>query len=192
MPTPKILCFAGSARTGSWNRKLLEAAMEGGRNSGAEMTLVDFRKLNIPLYDGDLEAAEGLPAGVMEFKQMLLSHQGLLIASPEYNSSVTPLLKNAIDWASRAAPGEGPLACFKGKVAGLLAASPGALGGLRGLVTLRSLLGNIGVLVLPEQFALVKAHEAFHEDGTLKDAAAAEKARAIAARVAELCAKLGG
>src|SRR5262249_26647355 len=104
-----------------------------------------------------------------EFKKLMLSHPGLLISAPEYNSSITGVLKNAIDWASRQSPGEKPLACFTSKVAALMSASPGALGGLRGLVTVRSILGNIGVLVLPDQVAVPKAHEAFDENGGLKD-----------------------
>ncbi len=106
----------------------------------------------------------------------MISHQGLLIASPEYNSSLTAVLKNAIDWASRPSPNEAPLAAFAGKVATIMSASPGALlyetlreGGLRGLVHLRSILGNIKVLVLPDQIAVSKAYEAFNGDGTLKD-----------------------
>ena len=97
------------------------------------------------------------------------SHQGFLISCPEYNSSITGILKNTIDWASREAPGEGPLVCFRGKTAALLSASPGGLGGLRGLVHVRSILGNIGVLLLPDQVAIPKAHEAFQPDGALKD-----------------------
>ena len=123
----------------------------------------------MPLFDEDLEASEGLPAGARQFKDLLLAHDGLLIASPEYNSSLTAVLKNAIDWASRPAPGEAPLACFVGKVAALMSTSPGALGGLRGLVHLRSILGNIKVIVLPDQVAVGNAYDAFQADGTLKD-----------------------
>ena len=100
---------------------------------------------------------------------MLLAHDGILISAPEYNSSITGVLKNAIDWASRPAAGEAPLVCFAGKVVALMSASPGMLGGLRGLVTIRSLLSNIRVIVLPDQVAVPKAHEAFGPDGKLKD-----------------------
>ena len=123
----RILAFAGSARRDSLNKKLLQVAVAGARAAGAEVTVLDLRDLPLPLYDGDLEAAEGLPANARALKQQLRAHAGLLLACPEYNSSVTPLLKNAIDWASRAEPGEAPLACFEGKVAGLVSASPGAL-----------------------------------------------------------------
>ncbi|WP_375505315.1 NADPH-dependent FMN reductase [uncultured Nostoc sp.] len=167
--TPKILAFAGSTRIESYNKKLVKIAAAGAQAAGAEVTYIDLRDLPLPLYDEDLEAQEGLPANARTFKDLLISHQGLLIASPEYNSSLTAVLKNAIDWASRRAPNEAPLAAFAGKVATIMSASPGALGGLRGLVHLRSILGNIKVLVLPDQIALSKAYEAFNPDGTLVD-----------------------
>lgn len=167
--TPKILAFAGSTRIDSYNKKLVKIAADGAKTAGAEVTYLDLRDLPLPLFEEDLEAQEGLPANARTFKDLLISHQGLLIASPEYNSSLTAVLKNAIDWASRPAPNEAPLAAFAGKVATIMSASPGALGGLRGLVHLRSILGNIKVLVLPDQIALPKAYEAFNADGTLKD-----------------------
>lgn len=169
MSKPKILAFAGSTRTDSLNKKLARAAAQIARDAGAEVTFVDLRDLALPLYDGDLEAASGLPEGARKLKTLLRESDGLLIASPEYNSSITAVLKNAIDWASRAeSDDEPPLVAYRGKAAALLSASPGALGGLRGLVHLRAILGNIGVIVLPDQAALGKAHEAFNEDGTLK------------------------
>ncbi|MEH2048600.1 NADPH-dependent FMN reductase [Nostoc sp.] len=167
--TPKILAFAGSTRIDSYNKKLVKIAAAGAKAAGAEVTYIDLRDLPLPLFDEDLEAEQGLPANARTFKDLLISHQGLLIASPEYNSSLTAVLKNAIDWASRPAPNEAPLAAFAGKVAAILSTSPGALGGLRGLVHLRSILGNIKVLVLPDQIAVPKAYEAFNPDGTLKD-----------------------
>ncbi|MBN3927832.1 NAD(P)H-dependent oxidoreductase [Nostoc sp. NMS4] len=167
--TPKILAFAGSTRIDSYNKKLVKIAATGAKTAGAEVTYLDLRDLPLPLFDEDLEAEEGLPANARTLKDLLISHQGLLIASPEYNSSLTAVLKNAIDWASRPAPNEASLAAFAGKVATIMSASPGALGGLRGLVHLRSILGNIKVLVLPDQIAVPKAYEAFNPDGTLKD-----------------------
>ncbi|MDZ8223156.1 NAD(P)H-dependent oxidoreductase [Nostoc sp. ChiVER01] len=167
--TPKILAFAGSTRIESYNKKLVKIAAAGAQAAGAEVTYIDLRDLPLPLFDEDLEAQEGLPANARTLKDLLISHQGLLIASPEYNSSLTAVLKNAIDWASRPAPNEAPLAAFAGKVATIMSASPGALGGLRGLVHLRSILGNIKVLVLPDQIAVTKAYEAFNPDGTLVD-----------------------
>lgn len=166
---PKILAFAGSTRIESFNKKLVKIAAVGARAAGAEVTLIDLRDFPMPLYDGDLEAQEGLPENAKKLKALFLSHDGLLLACPEYNSSITGVLKNAIDWVSRPAPGEAPLACFTGKVAVLMSASPGALGGLRGLVHVRAILGNIQVLVLPDQMAVPKAGDAFTADGNLKE-----------------------
>jgi len=167
--TTKILAFTGSARKKSFNKILVKIAAEEARSAGAEVTYVDFLDLPLPLYDEDLESAEGLPDNVITFKALLKSHQGFLISCPEYNSSITPLLKNAIDWASRPEPNEPSLVCFKDKVAALMSASPGALGGLRGLTHVRSILGNIGVLVLPDQMAIGQANDAFDENGNLID-----------------------
>ena len=169
MSKPKILAFAGSTRTDSYNKKLVKVAVEGARAAGAEVTYLDLRDLPMPLYDGDLESKEGLPANAKKLKELFLAHQGLLISAPEYNSGISGVLKNAIDWISRPLPGEAPLVCFENKVAALMSASPGGLGGLRGLVHVRSILGSIKVIVLPDQIAVPKAHEAFDTNGTLKD-----------------------
>jgi len=166
---PKILAFAGSTRKESFNKKLVKIAGEAARSAGAEVTYVDLRDIPMPLYDGDLEAEQGIPENAKKFKALLLAHDGLLISAPEYNSSISAVLKNAIDWASRPMSGEAPLACFTGKVATIMSASPGALGGLRGLVIVRSLLSNINVIVLPAQVAVPKAHEAFDTEGKFKD-----------------------
>jgi len=186
----KILAFAGSLRRESYNKKLVRVAAAGARAAGAEVTELDLRDLPLPVFDEDLEAAEGLPANGRRLKDLLLAHHGLLISAPEYNSSITAALKNAIDWASRPAPGEAPLACFAGKVASLTAASPGALGGLRGLVTVRSILGNIGVIVMPTQVAVPKAYEAFNPDGSLKDAKVQAQVEKLGADLAAVLAKL--
>lgn len=166
---PKVLAFAGSTRRDSYNKKLVKIAAEGARSAGAEVTFVDLRDLPMPLFDQDLEAEEGMPGNARVFKELLLAHQGLLIASPEYNSSLSGVLKNAIDWASRPEAGEVALAAFAGKVAAIMSASPGRLGGLRGLVHLRSILGNLQVLVLPDQVAIPNANGAFGVDGMLVD-----------------------
>ena len=165
----KILAFAGSLRRESYNKKLVRVAAAGARAAGAEVTDLDLRDLPLPIFDEDLEASDGLPPNGRRLKDLMLAHHGFLISAAEYNSSITAVLKNAIDWASRPVAGEPALACFVGKVASLMAASPGALGGLRGLVTVRSILGNIGVIVMPNQIALPKAHEAFNPDGLLKN-----------------------
>ncbi|RIK64761.1 MAG: NADPH-dependent FMN reductase [Planctomycetota bacterium] len=187
---PKILAFAGSARKDSYNKKLVRIAAEHARRAGAEVTLIDLRDLPLPIFDEDLEREEGLPANARRLKDLFLSHDGLLIASPEYNSSITPLLKNTLDWVSRPVQGEAPLGCFDAKVAAIMAASPGALGGLRGLVTLRMILGNVKVTVLPDQVAVAKAHEAFSAAGDLKDAAMNQTIGAIATKLVETVRRL--
>lgn len=164
----RILAFAGSRRDGSHNARLLSVAIDLARVAGAEVTRVDLGSLELPLYDADLEAAQGLPEGALRFKALLREHDALLIASPEYNGFFTPLLKNALDWGSRPEPGQA--SPYAGKLAVLLAASPGALGGVRGLPALRVLLSNLGVVVLPGQMALGRADAAFSDDGTLREA----------------------
>jgi chromate reductase, NAD(P)H dehydrogenase (quinone) len=190
MIAAKILAFAGSARRDSFNKKLVKIAAEGARTAGAAVTYLDFRDLPLPLYDEDLEEAEGLPENALKLKTLMKAHQGFLIACPEYNSSITPLLKNAIDWASRPEPGEPSLVCFKEKVAVLMSASPGGLGGLRGLVHVRSILSNIGVLVLPDQKAIGSAYQAFDEKGNLQDESQQVSIMQLGSKLATVTAKL--
>jgi len=187
---PKILAFAGSTRTDSFNKKLVKIASAGAIEGGADVTVIDLRDFAMPLYDGDLEQQQGLPSTARKLKDLMLSHQGFLISAPEYNSSISGVLKNTIDWVSRPSEGEEPLACFKGKVAGIMSASPGALGGLRGLVHVRAILENISVLVIPDQIAVSKAHEVFNTDGTLKDKKQEDHVKKIGSNVAKLLLKL--
>ncbi|MFM6197282.1 MAG: NADPH-dependent FMN reductase [Planktothrix sp.] len=187
---PKILAFAGSAKETSLNKKLVQIAASGAKAAGAEVTYIDLKNLPMPLFDEDLEAQQGIPATVREFKDLMLAHQGLLIACPEYNSSITPLLKNVIDWASRPEPNLPGLACFNHKVAALMSASPGGFGGMRGLVHVRAILESIGVLVIPEQRSISQAIEAFNEDGTLKDSKQQQDVENLGAKVANLLIKL--
>lgn len=188
----RILAFAGSSRIASFNKKLVNIALEGAKAIGAEVTILDFLDYPMPLFNEDLEAQGGLPDSVLQFKALLKSHQGFLIACPEYNGSITPLLKNAIDWASRPEPGEPPmsLSCFQGKVAALLATSPGGLGGMRGLTHVRAILEGIGVTVIPEQKAIPNAYQAFDEQGNLKDEKQVQGVQAIAQKLADVTAKL--
>lgn len=190
MAKPKILAFAGSTRIDSFNKKLVKVAAAGAMENGADVTIIDLRDFAMPLYDGDLEQKEGLPSNARKLKDLMLSHQGFLISSPEYNSSISGVLKNTIDWVSRPSEGEEPLACFKDKVAGIMSASPGGLGGLRGLVHVRAILENISVLVIPEQIAIAKAHEVLNADGTIKDKKQEEQVKRIGASVAKLLIKL--
>jgi chromate reductase, NAD(P)H dehydrogenase (quinone) len=190
MSIPKILAFAGSSRRDSFNKKLVKIAAEGARLAGAEVTYVDFKDLPMPLFDEDLEAEGGIPENVKTFKALMKAHQGLLIACPEYNSSITPLLKNAIDWSSRPEQGEPGLICFRDKVAVIMSTSPGAFGGLRGLVHVRAILGNIGVLVLPNQKGIAKAQEAFDENGQLKDEQQQQEIHQLGNKLVTVVAKL--
>ena len=168
--TPRILAFGGSLRRDSFNQRLAARAVEGAREAGAEVTLIALRDFPLPVFDEDFESEHGMPEVARQLKALFREHHGLLIASPEYNSSVTAALKNAIDWVSRVeSDDEPPLSALGGKTAVLCAASPGALGGLRGLVHLRAILGNLGITVLPDQIAVPKSHEAFAEDGSLTD-----------------------
>ena len=166
----KILAFAGSSRKNSFNQKLVKIAATGAESAGAEITFVNLADYPMPIYNQDLESEQGIPEKALKFKNLLIDHDGFLIASPEYNSAFSPLLKNVIDWASRAeSKDEPPLVAYKGKIAAIMATSPGALGGIRGLVFLRMLLSNIGVTVIPDQIAIPQAIKAFSEKGILID-----------------------
>jgi chromate reductase, NAD(P)H dehydrogenase (quinone) len=166
---PAILVFGGSARKESLNKKLAKVAAESATRAGAAVTLVDMRDYPIPLYDGDLEAESGVPETARALRRLMASHQGLIIASPEYNGFITPLLKNTLDWISRPDGQEDGLALYRDKVALVLAASPGGFGGMRSLNLIRQLLANLGVIVLPDQLAIPHAHQAFAANGTLAD-----------------------
>jgi chromate reductase len=166
----KLLFFAGSARRDSTNKKLASLAATLAKGSGVEITLLDLKDFEMPLYDGDLESEMGLPENAIRLKQIFTDHDGFFIASPEYNSSISPLLKNALDWISRPHEANEPsLSAYSGKVAALGSVAPGALGGLRGLVPLRMMLGNIGVTVVPRQVANYNGFDAFDGNGHLKD-----------------------
>ncbi len=171
----RILAFAGSARRDSFNRKLAAFASERARQAGADVTLLELARYPMPLYDGDLEASEGLPDNVVAVRELMLEHDGFLIACPEYNGSITPLLKNVIDWTSRPSEGVGTTAAYRGKVAALCSCSPGALGGMRGLVHVRAILSGIGVLVVPGDVSVGSAHKAFDDSGSLTDERLAQR-----------------
>jgi NAD(P)H-dependent FMN reductase len=192
MPTPRILAFAGSARRKSFNKRLIKIAVRGAEAAGAQVTLIDLGEYPLPIMDQDLEAARGLPENALALKTLFLEHDGLLMSCPEYNSSVTPLWKNTIDWVSRQAPGEASLAAYQGKVSAIMSASPGGLGGLRGLVHVRAILSNIGVLVIPQQVALREAPKMFAVDGTLNDAKQQSAVENLGKSLAEIIRRLKG
>ena len=186
----RILAFAGSAHRGSLNKKTVSVAVDGARAAGAHVTIIDLRDYPLPLFDQDVEVQEGIPANAVKLKELFKSHHGFLIACPEYNASITPLLKNLIDWVSRKAKDEPLMAAFNGKAAALMAASPGASGGLRGMAHVREILDYTGVVVLPRQVALPKAHEAFNPDGTLKDPGQHASIRHLGLELVQFLAKI--
>ena len=186
----RILAFAGSTRQASHNKRFIRVAAAAVEQAGGSVTSVDLRDYAMPLYDGDLEAANGLPQGAQRLRALMRAHDGYLIASPEYNAGMTGVLKNTIDWTSRPIAGELGLACYAGKVVGLISASPGALGGLRGLAQVRAVLTALRVVVIPEQVALPHAAKAFGDDGTLIDTARQSAIDAMASRLVTVAAKL--
>lgn len=165
----KILAFSGSGRVGSYNQKLVGIAAKGAKEAGADVTLINLADFPMPVFNQDLEKNEGLPPSAKQLKTLFIDHDGFLLASPEYNSAFSPLLKNALDWVSRREAGESSQLAYRNKVAVIMSASPGALGGLRGLVFLRMLLSNFGVLVLPDQLAVPYADKAFDDNDGLVD-----------------------
>ncbi len=188
----RILAFAGSARRQSFNKQLVGLAAAQARALGADVTLVDLRELPMPLYDGDLEDEQGVPPNVVELGALMLSHDALLLACPEYNGSITPLLKNTIDWLSRPYGDLAPLAAFEGKLAALLSASPGGFGGMRGLVHVRAILSGIGVHVIPQDVSVPAAHKAFGDGGALVDGKLAGRLSAVVSALVETAGKLRG
>lgn len=168
---PRLLFIAGSAREKSFNKRLAKLGERIADANGIAGTFADLGDYPMPIYDGDYERAQGSPENARKLKALMKVHSGIFIASPEYNASFSPLLKNAIDWVSHTRDeGEAPLEVFKTRVFALGAASPGGMGGLRGLSQLRLVLEiGLGALVLPDQFAVPRAVEAFDENGHLKN-----------------------
>lgn len=182
---PRILAFSGSARQASLNRRLLAHAVQAARDAGGEVTLLDLNDYVLPLYHGDLEDAEGLPANAQKLIDHIAQHDALLIASPEYNSMITPLLKNTLDWCTRG--DDNP---FEGKVAAVVSASPGALGGIRSLQLAQQLLLKLGCHIVPGQTSLPHADKAFDAKGQLIDARTAKSVQALAAKLVQTALRL--
>lgn len=162
---PKILAFAGSLREHSYNKRVVKAAMKGAQDAGAAVTYIDLRDYPMPIYNGDEHEQNGFDPNAARLQKILNDHDGLLIACPEYNGSLSGALKNAIDWASRPSDEYGMGAVFNGKAAAMMTASPGGFGGLRCLGHLRSIFSILGVNVLPSEIAVGKVHEMFDDDG---------------------------
>lgn len=172
---PRVLAMAGSLRRGSFNKQLIRVGAEALRQAGAEVDLLELNDVAMPPYDGDMEDASGLPPGAAAFKRRLAWADGFLFSSPEYNHSIPGTFKNAIDWASR-----GDEDVFSGKVAALMAASPGGAGGMRMMPHLRQVLTALDVWLLPTQVTLAKASEAFQADGSLSSSRNAQQVQALA------------
>lgn len=189
-PTPEILAFAGSTRTGSLNKLLIQNAARFVSEAGGKVTLIDLRDYPMPLYDGDLESDSGVPDNALKLRELMISHHGMLLSCPEYNSSITAVLKNTIDWVSRPVPEQPPLVAFTNKTVGLLAATPGSIGGLRVLVSVRSILGNLGMVVIPRQYGIANATKAFDESGTLTDSTALRNIESVSTQLVDVTAKL--
>jgi NAD(P)H-dependent FMN reductase len=172
MAAPRILIFAGSARLHALSKRLARARLAAVESAGGRGTLIDLADFDRPLYHGDLEARAGLPDSARRLQGLIAEHGALLIATPEYNGTITPLLLNTLDWCSRSDPqratGSG-LAIFADKPAAVVGSSPGALGGLRALMHLRDMLGYLGMLVIPQQLAVARAHQAFDAHERLID-----------------------
>ncbi|HML12936.1 MAG TPA: NAD(P)H-dependent oxidoreductase [Xanthobacteraceae bacterium] len=188
MPIPKVLVLAGSIRTGSFNARLAAVAAREIARAEAEVTRISLLDFPLPLYDGDHEARSGPPENAVKLKRMFCAHQGVFIASPEYNASLTPLLKNAIDWVSRVRENkEPPLAAYRNRVFALGSASNGTYGGMRSIMALRHVLElGCGALVIPEQIAVREASHAFDENDDFKDERSAALLRTLARRLVEL------
>ncbi len=191
---PKLLFFAGSARAGSFNKRLARLGAEIADANGIGSAFADLGDYPMPLYDGDHQAVEGIPENAFKLEALMKVHSGVFIACPEYNASITPLLKNTLDWISRIRrDGEEPLAVFKTRVFALGAASPGGMGGLRGLNTVRTTLElGLGALVLPDQFAVPRSGEAFEDNGHLKNKDTQEQFKKLIQKLARAAHVLHG
>lgn len=190
MTTARILAFAGSSRSGSWNRQILDVAATGARDAGAQVTLVNLADYPMPIYNADWHVEHGVPPAMLELRTVMMASNGLLVASPEYNASITPLLKNTIDWLSQDVNGEGGDAPFRGKVGGLMGASNGAFGTIRALPHVSYILANLGVLMLPV-VAVPTVSRTFDAAGTLTDERVRHRLTSLGAQLTSAIVRLG-
>jgi NAD(P)H-dependent FMN reductase len=184
---PRILAFAASARRESLNRKFLALAVEATNAAGGEVSLLDLNDVALPLYNGDVEAAQGMPPNAVKLVGLIAGHDALLIASPEYNSMITPLLKNTLDWCTR-----GETDPFEGKVAAVVSASPGPYGGIRSMQMAQQLLLKLGCHVVPGQCTLIHADKAFDAKGRVSDPRVQKSLQKLAARLVMTASRLMG
>ena len=192
MPHPKILVIPGSIRNRSHNARLAALAAKELTLADADVSQISLFDYPMPLYDADHDVVAGPPPNAVKLKKMMAAHRGIFIACPEYNASIPPLVKNAIDWVSRVRErGDPPYAAFRGRVFALGAASPDVLGGARGLLALRQVLElGCGALVLPEQVIVPNAENAFDDLDNLRDARQATALKALAGRLVEVAQQL--
>jgi chromate reductase len=189
MTVAKILAFAGSSRKESWNRKVLEVAVRGAREAGAEVTVANLADYPMPIYNADWHAEHGVPEAMLALRGLMMAANGLLIASPEYNTSITPLLKNTIDWLSQDVDGQSGNAPFTGKIGGLMGASNGAFGTIRALPHVSYILSNLGVFMLPV-VAVPGVAKSFDEAGNMTNERTRKMLNDLGARVAHTIVKL--
>lgn len=175
MRQPRILIFSGSVRAGSYNSKLAALVGKHLALADADVTRISLKDYPMPIYDADLETQDGVPQNARKLKRLMQESDGVFIACPEYNAGITPLLKNTIDWVSRIKdPGEEPMAAFRSPLFALGAASPGAFGGMRGLIGVRTILEvGLGANVLPQMIVVARAAQGFDSKGDLTDDRAA-------------------
>jgi len=182
-----ILVFAGSARRGAFSKQLAAATTTLIAECGAKPTLIDLAEFDIPLYNGDLEDALGIPRAVLDFRRLVATHHGLAIATPEYNGFVTPLLLNLFCWASRPSPGDDFGAVFQARPVALLASSPGRLGGVRAIPRMRDVVAELGMTPVPGFVTVPGAASAFNDEGRLAEPRAEDDLRALVKRLLNAC-----
>ena len=167
---PKILAFAGCLKKDSNNQKLVKIAATGAAHNGADITLIDLTQFPLPVFNEDVEETDGIPDNALKLKTLMMSHDGFLISTPEYNCSYSSALKNMMDWVScKNSPGEPNYIAYRGKTAGIMSVSEKGLGGIKGLIALRVTLTNLGVKVIPNQPSIYQHEGVFNLDGTLQD-----------------------
>jgi NAD(P)H-dependent FMN reductase len=190
MASPKILVFAGSTRTGALSGKLAALAAKELAIADADVTKISLADYPLPIYNGDLEAEKGIPENAVKLARLIAAQQGVFIATPEYNNSLPPLLKNAIDWVSRNKSGPNGIP-FRNKVYGIGSSSDGLIGGARALIDLRRVVqAGLGAILIPEKIEISRAQDAFDEAGELTAEAPAKLLKSLCRHLVDLSRRL--